>query len=38
MYVIMFLINMKINMLYVNIKLWYEIDDKVVFKEIKKIW
>lgn len=23
-------------MLYVNIKLWYEIDDKVVFKEIKK--
>lgn len=23
-------------MLYVDIKLWYEIDDKVVFKEIKK--
>lgn len=27
------------NLLYVNIKLWYEFDDKVVFKEIKKkIW
>lgn len=29
---------MKINMLHVNTKPWYETDDKVVLKETKKIW